>query len=97
MTLSRIALREGNRAAAVAHLREAASVPPSEELSDQQGVTIHRALKPLRDAGERQAVIDYLERMAERSVVERTRLRQSADAIRAGRMPDWYQYQSAGR
>jgi hypothetical protein len=60
-------------------------------------VTIHRALTPLLDAGERQAVIDYLERMAKTSVVERTRLQQSADAIRAGRMPDWYQHQSAKR
>jgi hypothetical protein len=94
MTLSRVALANGDRTKAVAYLLDASKAPASDDLAYNPVVTIHRALKSLIDAGERASVIEYFERMAQVSVSDKERLQKSADAIKAGRMPDWYQYQS---
>ena len=94
MTLSRVALASGDRSKAVTYLLDASKAPASDDLAYNPTVTIHRALKSLIDSGERASVIEYCERMAQKSVSDRDRLQKSADAIRAGRMPDWYQYQS---
>ena len=97
ITLSRYALANGDKAAAVAHLREASSVPASDDIKYGYELVANRALKPLLDSGEHAAVIEYLERLAQTSVASRERLLKSAEAIKAGRMPDWYQVQSASR
>jgi len=95
MTLSRVALADGDKTKAVAYLRAASTVPASDDIAYSFEVMIHRALKSFIDAGEHAAVVEYLERMAQVNVVSKDRLRKSAEAIKAGRMPDWYQAQSA--
>jgi len=94
MTMSRVALANGDRSKAVTYLLDASKAPASDDLAYNPLVTIHRALKSLIDSGERASVIEYFERMAQVSVSDKDRLQKSADAIKAGRMPDWYQYQS---
>ena len=47
--------------------------------------------------GERASVADYLEKTAERFLVERDRLLKDAAQIRAGIMPRSYQYAEARR
>ena len=94
MTLSRVALASDDRSKAVTYLLDASKAPPSDDLAYNPTVTIHRALKSLIDSGERASLIEYFERMAQTSVSDKDRLQKSAEAIRAGKMPDWYQYQS---
>ena len=89
-----VALANGDRSKAVAHLLDASKAPASDDLAYNPVVAIHRALTSLIDSGERASVIEYFERMAQTSLSDKDRLQKSADAIRAGRMPDWYQYQS---
>jgi hypothetical protein len=95
MTLSRAALADGDKAKAIAYLRDAAKVPPSDDIAYAPDLLAHRALKSFLDAGEHAAVVEYMERMAQLSVVSKDRMLKSAEAIKAGRMPDWYQLQSA--
>ena len=97
MTMGLLVLRDGNRKAAVRYMLEASKAPVSEELARTQGLASARLPKYLLKEGERDTVIEYLERMAQISVTERTVLLESAAAIRAGRMPAWYQWSMAPR
>jgi tetratricopeptide (TPR) repeat protein len=95
LTLGRAALAAGDRTRARAYLIDAAKVPPSDDIAYSFEVLSNRALKSFLDSGEHAPVVEYLERMAQVNVVAGERLRKSAEAIKAGRMPDWYQAQSA--
>jgi beta-lactamase regulating signal transducer with metallopeptidase domain len=90
MTLGTLALRDGDTEKAAQFLRKASRAPASEELAYSDGMVStfrwHLAADLLK-RGERSAVLDFLDRMAEIRVVERIDLRQAAAEIRQGRTP----------
>jgi hypothetical protein len=97
MTLSALAMREGDRRRAVEYMRAASEAPPSDDLVYGEGFASARPVAYLLKYGERQSVIDYLERMARTSRAENTYLLESAAAIRSGKMPSFYYAQIATR
>ena len=93
-----LALKDGDREAAVKHMRTAGAAP----MSDAGRYASHFALRGrlveyLLRAGERASVVQYLEKSAERYLPERDRLLKDAAQIRAGVMPLSYQYAEARR
>jgi beta-lactamase regulating signal transducer with metallopeptidase domain len=99
VTLGTIAMRNGDKAKAVDYLRAAGKAPPSDELAYYSDGMWTRLAVPLLKYGERESVAEFLDRYARLSVIGRDRLAAGAADIRAGRMPDFYQYQTtqAGR
>ena len=87
MTLSSLAMLEGDIDAAVDALRRAAAAPPAEGLTYGRRVAAWRVLFDLAEAGERTAVVDFLEAMAERNLADRDRLLAAADDVRDGQPP----------
>ena len=94
-----LALKDGDREAAVAHMRISGAAP----ISDASRYASHfglrgRLVEYLLRAGERASVAEYLEKSAERYLPERDcRLLKDAAQIRAGMMPLSYQYATARR
>ena len=93
-----LALKDGDRKAAVEHMRTAGAAP----VSDAGRYAHHfglrgRLVEYLLRAGERTSVAEYLEKSAERQLPERDRLLKDAAQIRAGVMPLSYQYAEARR
>jgi BlaR1 peptidase M56 len=85
MTLSALALRDGEKKKAVAYLRRASQAPASEELTYSDDIVSGwHVIRDLIAQGERQAVIDFLERMARTNLAERIDLREAAAALRRG-------------
>lgn len=93
-----LALKDGDRKAAVEHMRSAGAAPVSDagRYASQFGLRARLAEYLLR-AGERASVVEYLEKSAERIPRERERLLKDAAQIRAGVMPMSYQYAEARR
>lgn len=87
MALGSLAFREGQTKVAVEHLRNASASPATEEWAYAQGIEGSDLLEDLLRAGERAAVIDFLEQRAETAVVLRERLHDVAMEIRAGETP----------
>jgi len=90
------ALREGKRNEAVKELLEASNFSPIPFDDRQPFVSSspleHRLVNYLLKTGERETVIEYLERGApHRGPVRRDEMLKSAAAIRDGRMPEHYQ------
>jgi hypothetical protein len=90
MVLGALTLRDGDRSAASAFLLNASKAPPTEELAYREdvvsGVHWHLA-RDLLERGERDAVAQFLDRMAQINVVRRLELRDAAAAIRRGETP----------
>jgi hypothetical protein len=91
-------LREGDRDAAVEQLLEASRLPLSAPETDQErfvggaSTLEYRLVNYLLKNGERQGVIEYLERSAPyHRGPRREEMLKSAAAIRDGRMPEHYQ------
>lgn len=82
MTLASLAMRDGDTRAAVGYLREASAAPASDEITYVKGMASWQVVDDLVKAGERTAVVEFLERMAEKSSIDRTRLIDDADAVR---------------
>ncbi len=82
MTLSALALRDGDRKASVLYLERASEAPSSEQLAYGDDVVWHRLVRDLVARGERRAAIAYLERLARTSVAQRIELREWAAALR---------------
>ena len=92
-----LALKDGDREAAVKHMRTAGAAPiPAAGYTRHFGLRGRLAEYLLR-AGERESVAAYLEQSADRFPLERDRLLQDAAHIRAGVMPLSYQYAEARR
>jgi hypothetical protein len=93
-----LALKDGDRKAAVEHMRAAGAAPISDagRYASQFGLR-GRLVEYLLRAGERASVVQYLEKSAERYPTERERLLNDAAQIRAGVMPLSYQYAEARR
>jgi len=90
-TMAILAVRDGDLEGAASHLVEASRVPASEELTYMAGVTATRAVHQLIKYGNRAGVIEYFDRMATVNRREHDALVQSAESMRRGEMPDWYQ------
>jgi hypothetical protein len=90
MTLSALAMRDGDKKRSVAYLLAAAAAPASPELMYTGGIASHRPLAQLVKYGEVPAVISYLERMAQTNLTEKQYLLESAELLRAGKLPGWY-------
>jgi hypothetical protein len=93
-----LALKDGDRKAAVEHMRAAGAAPISDagRYTPQFGLR-GRLVEYLLRAGERASVAEYLEKSAERYPTERERLLNDAAQIRAGVMPLSYQFAEAHR
>ena len=89
--LGTVALWDGDVRTALAHLDAAPGVPVSETMKCAGGATTNRLVRNLLRVGEYEAVARYYDRMAQIDVPDRQSLTESAQAIRAGRMPEWYQ------
>lgn len=93
-----LALKDGDRKAAVGHMHTAGAAPVSEpaRYASHFGLRSRLAEYLLR-AGERASVAEYLEKSAERTPTERDQLLKDAARVRQGMMPVSYQYAEARR
>jgi beta-lactamase regulating signal transducer with metallopeptidase domain len=94
-----LALKDGDRRSAVAHMRAAGSAPMSDaaRYASQSAGLRSRLAEYLLRAGERASVAEYLERSADRAAIDRDQLLKDAARIREGMMPVSYQYAEARR
>ena len=87
MTLGTLALRDGDTKKAVLFLRNASRAPASEELAYSNGIVSshhwHLAADLLK-LGEKEAVLEFLDRMSAISVANRYELREAATEIHGG-------------
>jgi beta-lactamase regulating signal transducer with metallopeptidase domain len=96
--LAVLALKDGDRNAAVAHMRRAAAAPVSDAGRYASSLGLRgRLVEYLLRAGERTSVAEYLDESAQRDPVERDRILKDAARVRAGVMPLSYQYAEARR
>jgi hypothetical protein len=95
MSLGSMALFDGDRKAAVRYLLAASRAPVSEELAYSRHIVGWKLVRRLLDQGERESVIEFLERMAHISIVDQASLRECAAAIRRGDMPNFGPYWTA--
>ena len=97
-TLGVLALKDGNRGAAVKHMAVAAAAPtPAAPHYAQHFGLRSRLTEYLLREGERESVAQYLEKSAARFPTERERLLADAKQIRAGMMPLSFQHAEARR
>jgi tetratricopeptide (TPR) repeat protein len=89
--LGTVAVWDGDVRTALAHLDAAPGVPVSAPMKYAGGSTSNRLVRNLLRVGEYEAVARYYDRMAQIDIADRRSLTESAQAIRAGRMPEWYQ------
>jgi hypothetical protein len=90
MTLGAVSLGDGDRKKAVQYLRKASRAPASEELTYAYDVVWGRhwhLAADLLEQGEREAVTEFLDRMATINATDRVELREAAAAIRRGETP----------
>lgn len=94
MTLACLALRDNDKAAALEHVERALDAPPSDELRYSHDSLWMRMAVGMLKRGERESVAKFLDRYGDLNVANRESLKKAAAAIRAGQMPEWYQYQT---
>jgi hypothetical protein len=91
IVLGTVALRQGDKKSAVRYMLEASKAPVSEELAYSTWPPLTpKLLGYLLKYGERESVIEFLERFAQINVIERPSLLEAADQIRKGIQPSWY-------
>jgi hypothetical protein len=77
-------------------MREAAKTPGSDEIAYLSDSLLRlRLVNYLLKYGERESVIEFLDRLAQLTVTQRDHVKADADAIRSGRMPSSYQHMVA--
>jgi beta-lactamase regulating signal transducer with metallopeptidase domain len=89
IVLGTLALRDGDRKAAVDYLLTASHAPAAPDL-DYFMFHHARLTGYLLKYGERDSVIEFLERIAQVSVVRKSELLDNASQIRKGIQPSWY-------
>jgi hypothetical protein len=94
--LGTVALWDGDVRTALVHLKAAPDVVPSDGMKYNGGIASNHLARYLLKAGEYDAVAEYCDRMAKINAVESQYLTATAQAIRAGRMPEWYQMVTEG-
>jgi hypothetical protein len=98
IALGTVAMRLGDKTAAVRYIREAAKAPASEELAYTDDLLWSRLAIDLLRFGERESVAQFLEWYAQiRVPPQSAMLRNAAAAIRAGTMPGFYQARMMGQ
>ena len=98
MCLGTIALWDGDVKTALSHLKAAPDAPASDNLKyggGSRSMGSFRLVKYLLKAGEYEAVASFYDRMATVDKVQGQYYAESAKALRAGRMPSWYQVTEA--
>lgn len=90
LTLAAHALHDGDREGAVRTLLEAASAPSSDGFFAMQFLSDATLVNSLLKAGERDSVVQFLERSAALRRADRDVLLRDAAAVRAGIMPERY-------
>jgi hypothetical protein len=93
MVLGTLAFRGGDRTAAVKYMLAASHAPASADL-DPFIIFHTRLTGQLLKYGERDSVIEFLERIAQVSTTQKDYLLESADKIRKGIQPLWYPRES---
>lgn len=87
------AIREGDRKRAVRYMVAAGNAPASEPLATASFMALdYRLTDWLLKDGERESVASFFDKSAQLRPRDRARLTKDAAAIRAGRMPESYQY-----
>jgi len=94
--LGTVALWDGDVRTALAHLKAAPYVVPSDGMKYNGGIASNHLVRYLLKAGEHDAVAEYCDRMAKLNALESKSLTETAQAIRAGKMPEWYQMLTEG-
>jgi len=94
--LGTVALWDGDVRTALSHLKAAPDVVTSDSTRYNGDPAGNRLVRYLLKAGERDAVIAYCERLAKINTQESKSLTATAEAIRAGKMPEWYQMLTEG-
>jgi hypothetical protein len=98
VALAGLALRDNDTAAALRHLDESVKVPAGAQVTDGYNSLWDRVSVGLLKRGERESVARFLEAVSVRTEPWlRDRLIKDAAAIRAGRMPGFYQSQVTPR
>ncbi len=93
-----LALKDGDRNGAVAHMRAAGAAPLPDPVRYTSDFGMRsRLVEYLLRIGERTSVADYLEQSAARRPLERDQLLKDAARVREGMMPSSYQYAEARR
>jgi hypothetical protein len=90
-----LAMQANDMTSALAHMEAAGNAPPSDDLSYGTFMWQRMATGMLK-RGERESVARFLDRCAALHQVKgpREQMLTAASAIRAGRMPEFYQYQT---
>ncbi len=92
VVLACFSLRDGDKPTALRHMKDAVNAPSSESLRYRETAGLWPELAGrMLGWGERDSVIQFLEQYARLSLDSRDRLLKEAAAIRAGRMPAFYQ------
>ena len=89
-TLGLLALRDGDRTAAVRHMLDGVKVPPLQDEHQPLMLWLKLTNYMLKE-GERDSVIQFFEEYAKISPQNRERLLRDAQAVREGQMPRSYQ------
>lgn len=90
MVLGLLAMQNHDRKAAVKYMLDAGNAPSTEALAYTEQPITYRLPSWLLKDGERDTVIQFLERFAKTSIVSRQELLDSAALIRKGQKPAWY-------
>jgi hypothetical protein len=91
MILGTLAMWGGDQKAAVRFMLDASRAPASEELAYNSAAAAERLVKYLLKYGERETVVEFLERMAQINIIGKDAILEAAAAIRRGQMPMAYQ------
>jgi beta-lactamase regulating signal transducer with metallopeptidase domain len=92
MALGTLAVREGSREGALAHLQAGATVPRSPRLATGGWFSLEaRLVHTLIKYGERESIVDFLTRTSALDFQDADRRQEDAAALREGRMPANYQ------
>ena len=91
MILGTLAMWDGDQKTAVRFMLDASKAPASEELAYNTAPYAERLVKYLLKYGERETVIEFLERMAQINIIGKDSILDAAAAIRRGQMPMAYQ------
>ena len=91
MILGTLAMWDGDQNTAVRFMLDASKAPASEELAYNTAPYAERLVKYLLKYGERETVIEFLERMAQINILGKDYILDAAAAIRRGQMPMAYQ------
>ena len=90
MVLGMLAMRDGDKKTAVSRMLAASKAPRTDELAYSLGYFTYKLAGQLLKYGERDSVVEFLERFAQVNVSMKAQLLEAADQIRHGKKPIWF-------